>query len=114
VFYARCLVERKDDGTWDIQGFIDAADGGFVSVHAEVDPTGRAPADFQLYHSQLSFGVSSIQNSLTTLIEVSEGQAWGKVQCITTQEMDGDECGAAVVYFAFEDCYTTLREYVES
>jgi hypothetical protein len=110
----RCLVQRGSTGTWDIAaGVWQSSGNSSLGVNAFVDPAVPSEGGFQLFDPLVREDISSNKAGpcLFTLIEVSEGKVWGKVDCATTHERDMTECGAAVIYYAFEDCYTDRRQF---
>ena len=107
-----CLVEQMNTGDWDIaasvsRNFADSA----LGVNAFVDPAVPSEGGFQLFDPLVREDISSNNAGpcLFTLIEVTKGKVWGKVDCAATHERDMTECGAAVIYYAFEDCYSDRR-----
>jgi hypothetical protein len=110
----RCLVQRTSAGRWDIAAGVSLNSGeSALGVNAFVDPAVPSEGGFQLFDPLVREDISSNKAGpcLFTLIEVSEGKVWGKVDCATTHERDMTECGAAVIYYAFEDCYTDRRQF---
>jgi hypothetical protein len=84
-----------------------------VFVHDRAVPS---EGGIQLVDPSLgSTDISSTQAGpcLFRFIELSQGNAWGKIECASTRTRDLTECGAATIYFAFEDCFTSRAAYLK-
>jgi hypothetical protein len=106
--HVHCLAQKTNTGQWDIEASVSLdGDARYISVNAFVDPNVPSPGGFQLVAPTVRDDISSNNAGpcLFTLIEVSDGAAWGKVECAATHERDMTECGAATIYFAFENCF---------
>lgn len=79
------------------------------------DPTVPWEGGIQL--NDPSLGATDISSTeagpcLFTFIDFSPGTAWGKIECAATKKRDLTDCGAATIYFAVKDCFTTRAAYL--
>lgn len=111
----RCLVSL--DGSLDLEArILLSRQTAEISVNVFArDPAMPSEGGIQLMDPSL--GPNDISSTaagpcLFSFIELSDGNAWGKVECAATKKRDLTDCGAATIYFAFADCFTDRAAYL--
>lgn len=114
----RCLVGVGKDGSVDLMARIRLGHETPAFNLNVISDDPAVPWEGGIQLTDPSLGATDISSTesgpcLFTFIDFSPGTAWGKIECAATKKRDDStECGAAMIYFAVEDCFISRAAYL--